>query len=560
MSPAPALPPAGDGASYRRKIVSLPALCAALASLRGTATREGRRPLVVQCHGCFDIVHPGHIRYLQFARSQGDVLVVSITGDAVIDKGDQRPYIPQELRAENLAALEFVDYVIIDPHPTARELLESVRPDIYVKGQEYATSSDPRFLAEREAVESAGGRVIFSSGQVVFSSSRLLEMLNRSPGLERQRLAAVCARHGIDARRLSAVLSRIRGLRLLLLGDVLLERYVLCDANQLTTESPMMALRELDSRDYLGGAAFIALQAAALGARPILVTSLPAGDHADRARAMLQDAGVELRTAADRPDLPCRTRFLVDDHKLFKVDRGAVHPLDSLGEGRASALLSGAAREADAAIVYDVGYGAVSPGLLHRLSAGLLDGVPVMNAAADAARADLDALAHFDLLCCSERRLRAAGNDPAGLSTLAYQIMHRTQAGRMVVTLGRRGLVTFERPTLDRRSPAWGERLRSEYLPTLAAKVVDHLGADQVMLTIITLAQAAGAGLMQACYLASAATALRIARVGLSPVPSDDLSAWLADRPELEPAGQETFPPAADIRSPSRTDHEIPCA
>src|SRR6185295_3256936 len=87
---------------------------------------------IVQCHGCFDIVHPGHIRYLQFARAQGDMLIVSITGDAAIDKGDQRPYIPQELRAENLAALEFVDYVVIDPHRDACSLLGRVKPDVYV--------------------------------------------------------------------------------------------------------------------------------------------------------------------------------------------------------------------------------------------------------------------------------------------------------------------------------------------------------------------------------------------------------------------------------------------
>ena len=131
------------GQSVQRKIVEPQHLARTLRALSSSGST------IVQCHGCFDIVHPGHIRYLQFARRLGDVLVISLTGDAAMGKGPERPYIPQELRAENLAALEFVDWVVIDPHPTASQLLELLRPDVYVKGREYATVTDARFARER---------------------------------------------------------------------------------------------------------------------------------------------------------------------------------------------------------------------------------------------------------------------------------------------------------------------------------------------------------------------------------------------------------------------------
>ena len=121
-----------------------------LLARRDTARRDGRR--VVHCHGCFDIVHPGHIRHLRQARQLGDLLLITITGDAGIGKGVGRPLIPQELRAENLSALDFVDWVYIEPSPTAVDLLDAVRPDVYVKGQEYATNQHAGFAAEREAV------------------------------------------------------------------------------------------------------------------------------------------------------------------------------------------------------------------------------------------------------------------------------------------------------------------------------------------------------------------------------------------------------------------------
>ena len=142
-----------------------------------TAQQSGE--VVVLCHGCFDIVHPGHIRHLQQAAKFGDRLIVTITRDVDLAKGESRPLIPQELRAENLAALDCVSWVAVNPRPTAAELLEQLKPDVYVKGREYEHNEDPRFHEEKDIVERNGGRVVFTSGDVVFSSSALIDALEQ---------------------------------------------------------------------------------------------------------------------------------------------------------------------------------------------------------------------------------------------------------------------------------------------------------------------------------------------------------------------------------------------
>ncbi len=516
---------------YHRKILSVDRLKRVVSDLRGS----GATPrTVVQCHGCFDIVHPGHIRYLEFARSQGDVLVVSITGDAAIDKGAQRPYIPEELRAENLAALEFVDYVVIDPSATACALLRAVRPDVYVKGHEYATSDDPRFLAEREVVESGGGRVLFSSGQVVFSSSRLAEGMSRADDLGLERLRAVCRRHDITLGSLMGLLDRVEGKRILVLGDVVVERYVLCDTTNIASESPMMSLDELDEKDHLGGAAIVAAQLAALGAEPVLVTSL--GDDQLSAWAMreLTDGGVQVQAVRQRPELAVKTRFLVDEHKLFKVNRACIYPLDSVGERGVADLLAAEATGADAAVIYDCGLGMITPGLLRRLGTPFRHRVPVIAGGSAGPQGNLAALRDFDLLCCSERRLRVAVNDfGGGLSALAYQMLQQTQAIQMLVTLGKRGLVTFDRHSHDRGSQAWNARLCSEHLPSLADGVVDRLGCGESILTVAALSLAGGATLMQSAYLAAVVAALQIGVLGPQAVRRERLHRWLPRRVEL---------------------------
>lgn len=84
---------------------------------------------VIQCHGTFDLVHPGHIRHLMYAKTYADILVVSITPDRFIEKANYRPFVPEKLRALNLAALDLVDFVIIDDNSESLELIRKIKPD-----------------------------------------------------------------------------------------------------------------------------------------------------------------------------------------------------------------------------------------------------------------------------------------------------------------------------------------------------------------------------------------------------------------------------------------------
>lgn len=523
---------AGGAGDYRRKIVSVAGLLPSLEEAR----RQGWT--IVQCHGCFDIVHPGHVRYLQFARQQGDILIVSITGDAAIDKGEMRPYIPEELRAENLAALEFVDYVLIDGNASACKLLGTIRPDVYVKGQEYATSSHAGFVAERETVDSYGGRVVFSSGDVVFSSTRLIETLESDEGLDRQRLASVCGRHGIGLDALGDLLEAMRRKRVLVVGDCVVERYVLCEAESIASEAPVMSLRALDQREYSGAAAAIAMHAAGLGASAALVTTLGSEERSEWLRRQLDNAHVELIVAGPRRTAASRTRYLVDEQKVMRVEEAEVCPLDSIGERQAAELMLEQARGAEVAIFCDGGLGTITPGLLNRLGGAFHQRCATVIGTPFERRADMLALRHLSLCVCSERQLRATSRDSAtGLSSLAYQALAATQSQRLLVTLGNRGLVTFDRPTHDPGSSEWAGRLRSEHLPAFSGHVRDRVGCGEAVAAVAGLAMAVGASLMQSAYLASAAAAIEVERLGHVTLTAGMLRNWLRRRDELRGEG-----------------------
>jgi len=160
---------------------------AEIATAVGALPREKK---VIMCHGTFDIVHPGHIRHLVYAKSKGDILVASLTADAHITKANFRPFVPQDLRAFNLAALEVVDYVLIDGDSTPLKNISIIQPDYFAKGYEYTKEGlHPRTFDEKEVVESYGGELIFTPGDIIFSSSHIIE--TEPPAIATEKLVAI---------------------------------------------------------------------------------------------------------------------------------------------------------------------------------------------------------------------------------------------------------------------------------------------------------------------------------------------------------------------------------
>ena len=133
---------------YRHKIKSPE-------ELRDIVGPRPRARRVIMCHGVFDVVHPGHVTHLLYAKSKADVLIASITADHHITKGTHRPHVPQDLRAVNLAAFEVVDYVVIDRNAKPLENIRLIQPDYFAKGFEYTAGGMPPRL---QVARCAGSR------------------------------------------------------------------------------------------------------------------------------------------------------------------------------------------------------------------------------------------------------------------------------------------------------------------------------------------------------------------------------------------------------------------
>lgn len=495
----------------------------------------GRR--VVLCLGCFDLVHPGHVRHLQQARATGDRLVVAVSADRVVGgKGSGRPLIPEELRAENLAALDCVDLVVVNPHDTGVELLDQLRPDIYIKGREYAGNRDERFAAEQRTVESYGGRVVFTSGDVVFSSSALIDAVAGPTDSAAHVLRDLLSIPGSGPADLERLVADMRGRRAVVVGETIIDTYVSCRHPEVAGEAPIMTLRPIERRRFDGGAAVVARHLAALGARPVLVTALPRGPEAEAMRLRLEVEGVEIRPIEVTGAIPEKQRFLVGDRKVMKLDpeRGLI--VDERARRQLADEAVAMAQGADLTVVCDFGLGLFAGPMMEAMTDRLAGCATFTAGDVSGRRGNLASMRGLDLMTPSENEVREALNEfDDGLSAVAHRLLEQTRVASALITLGPDGFVIFERgPRAARSTPDldgaghYASRLTATHVPSLAGRAVDPLGCGDALLAVSGLARAIGATPSAAGLLGAIAAASEASRLGNVAIGASDLRAGIA--------------------------------
>ena len=235
--------------SVHRKNLSFEEASAHFEALRTKGCR------LVQCHGTFDLIHPGHIIHLEEAKALGDVLVVTVTDEAHVNKGPGRPCFNDELRVRTLSALECVDYVVLVPFTAAVEAIRLVRPDVYCKGREYEDASNDvtgNIHDDVSEVHAHGGEIRYI-GSVVFSSTKLLNRhFDHISGPVKTFCHELSGR--ISPKEFQAMVESFSDLRVLVIGDTIIDQYAYLNVQGLTSKNRMISGRFLRQDTHLGGA------------------------------------------------------------------------------------------------------------------------------------------------------------------------------------------------------------------------------------------------------------------------------------------------------------------
>jgi rfaE bifunctional protein kinase chain/domain len=481
------------------------------AEIREIRSRAAGAEKIVFVSGNFNIVHPGHLRLLKFAAEAGDFLVVGVNTE--VPPGVT---IPADMRLEGVRAISFVNYACLLTEP-ADAFIARLRPDVVVKGKEYEAVENP----ERAVIEGYGGKLVFGSGEVRFSSMNLLQReyfeLNLS-SINKPR--DYPARHGFAIGDLKRALPKFAGLRVLVIGDLIVDEYINCDPLGMSQEDPTIVLTPIDSKTFVGGAGIVAAHASGLGADVEFLSVIGADPAAEYAQGKFSTFKVRTEFFVDdtRPTTR-KQRFRAQNKTLLRVNHLRQHAIGPDLVEQMFAAIVARLPHTDLLLFADFNYGCL-PQVLVDWVAEIAGARGIMMAADSQASSQLGDISRFkgmSLITPTEREARLALRDfESGLVMVGQRLQECARATNVVITLGAEGLLLH--------APK-GDAYRTDRLPAFNSAPKDVAGAGDSFFTCASMALCAGIDVWQGTYLGALAAACQVARVGNVPLTSRDVIA-----------------------------------
>lgn len=438
-----------------KKIKALEDLPSQLENLRA----QGKK--IVMCHGVFDLLHLGHIRYLNSAKRYGDVLVVTTTSDQHVKRGPGRPVFNQSLRAEALANLAMTDIVSVVDFPTAVEAIERIRPHFYVKGPDYKNRNpDPssRLKDEEAAVRSVGGEIVYTDDEVYSSSQLINNYFNTMPETTAAYLKQLASKYSIED--IKTFFDKIKQLKILIVGDAIIDQYHYTQPLGKSAKENIVVNKYLDEEDFAGGSLATANHVAQISGPIELLTVLGSEDSYE---AFVRERLNKAITPTLYMRKGCRTtvkrRFVEksENRKLFEICYLDDHPLEGPDEEELLRQLEGSLSSFDLVIVNDFGHGMLTRKIRTLIAAEAQ--CLALNVQTNSANIGYNIVTNYpqaDFVCIDEPEIRLATRDKfSEVPTLVQRLYNSLGPSQIIVTRGSKGSLNYTKDVGFVETPAF---------------------------------------------------------------------------------------------------------
>ena len=468
-----------------------------------------KRKKIVLCHGVFDLLHVGHIKHFNEAKKYGDILVVSLTPDMYVNKGPTRPAFNEKLRLESIAALNVVNYVTLNSSSTAISAIKKIKPNIYCKGPDYKNHNNDisnQIKNEISAVKKIGGKTIYTQ-DITFSSTRLINQ-HRELDSDLQKLLIKKIKKQYTFSKIRKLIDSFKKMRVLIIGETIIDQYVFCEALGKSGKEPMLVLRNLKTEQYLGGAAAISRHLSPFCNRISLLSMIgEKKEHFKEIKKNLpNNVNFKYIRKKNSPTI-LKKRFLdnVSKSKVLGVYTMNDDILTKKEESTFHNLLKKIMPKHDLVIVSDYGHGLISnksANLISKLSKYL-----ALNAQVNAANVGYHSMRNYknvDCVIINEKEIRHELRDKNGaISSLMKRLSQEQNVENLVVTRGVSGSTLYNK-----------NNKKFILCDAYAKSAVDKIGAGDAMLSLIALCLQSGLNRDLSLLIASLAAAQSVMGFG----------------------------------------------
>ena len=464
---------------------------------------------IVQCHGVFDVVHIGHINHFKKAKDYGNIIIVTVTSDRFVNKGNNRPIFSQDKRIEFIAELDCVDYVSLSDCPDANNLIKIIKPNFYIKGQDYKESKNDKtgkINSEKKNVEKYGGKIIFTN-EASFSSSNLINEFNFNNS-QLKFLKKIRDKYSLDY--IHKLFKKISQLKVLVIGETIIDQYNFCEALGKSGKEPYLALKDIYSEEYLGGAAAIANHIADFTKKIKLISMT--GDNNQYEKFIKNKLNKKVqRVFFRKKNSPTilKKRFIdnITKNKLFGIYSLNDDISQIKDDIKICKYIEKDIPKYDLILISDYGHGFISNKTAKKITSKKK--YIALNAQVNAANIgyhDLLKYKNIDAVIINETELRHEmrnKNDETKL--LSAQLQRKLNTNDLLVTRGKHGAIL-----LSKKNKKFIES------PAFAKNVIDKVGAGDAMLSIISLLIKIGAPKDLSLLLGSFAGSISVETIGNS--------------------------------------------
>tara|TARA_Y100001968_G_scaffold43474_1_gene33481 strand:- start:7184 stop:8686 length:1503 start_codon:yes stop_codon:yes gene_type:complete len=473
----------------------------------------------VLCYGHFNTIHPGHIRYLKHAKLHGKKLVVALKGDG-LESSKPRFQFNQAERAEALSLLDIADAVLLLSENELGSAIKEIIPSRLVLGKHLETSPDVEVSEAINILNGLGVPILFHGGDTQYATTELLTSSENDLRIKRRsEFQQACNRQSLDSQVLVNSMNKWNTTNLIIVGDTIVDQYVACEALGMSAEAPVVVVRELKDKNFIGGAAIVSSHVKRLGAKCKLISVVGNDSNGLFVRKQLEKEGISDGLIID-PSRPTtfKKRYIVENQKLFRVTRLEQSELGKEIENKVIDELEKSAAVANGIVISDFVYGVITERILKKIHqlAEKFNLLLFGDLQCSSQIGSITKFNDFSLLCPNEREARIALHDKdLGLESLSHAIIKKTRAKSLIMKLGVEGFIAYDCKGED--------QISTQAFPALSVNPVDVAGAGDSLLAVMAVGLSSSQPMMTTAAIACCMASIAVEKMGNKPISSDEI-------------------------------------